>query len=64
MMQAKLDLLSDVVIHKEPKSLLQLWRDKRNTGQWYTFWAVIFYGTLGLLVSLAQLATSIVGLYK
>lgn len=64
MMQAKIDFLVDVVANKQPKSLAELWKDKRNTAQWYTFWAVIFYGTLGLLVSLAQLATSIIALYK
>ncbi|KAG9254380.1 uncharacterized protein F5Z01DRAFT_687065 [Emericellopsis atlantica] len=64
MMQAKLDFLNEVVMHKEPKSSLQLWRNKRNTAQWYTFWAVILYGTLGVLVGLAQLATSVIALYK
>ncbi|KAK4206322.1 hypothetical protein QBC37DRAFT_488184 [Rhypophila decipiens] len=64
LMQAKIDFLNDVIAHKEPKSLAQLWRDKRNTAQWYTFWAVIFYGTLGLLLAVAQLTTSIVALYK
>ncbi|KAK0645778.1 hypothetical protein B0T16DRAFT_411918 [Cercophora newfieldiana] len=64
MMQAKLDFLNEVVVHKEPKSLLQLWRDKRNTAQWYTFWAVILYGTLGILIGVAQFITSLLALFK
>lgn len=63
MMQSKLDFLNTVIQHKEPRSFSQLWKDKRNTHQWYTFWAIIFYGTLGLVIALAQLAVAVIQLY-
>lgn len=63
MMQSKLDFLNTIIQHKEPRSFSQLWKDKRNTHQWYTFWAIIFYGTLGLVIALAQLAVAVIQLY-
>lgn len=62
MMQSKLDFLNTIIQHKEPRSFSQLWKDKRNTHQWYTFWAIIFYGTLGLVIALAQLAVAVIQL--
>ena len=32
----------------------ELWRDKRDSAQWLTFWAVLFFGGLGLLLALLQ----------
>lgn len=63
MMQSKLDFLNTIIQHKEPRTFSQLWKDKRNTHQWYTFWAIIFYGSLGLVIALAQLAVAIIQLY-
>lgn len=63
MIQSKLDFLNTIIQHKEPRTFSQLWKDKRNTHQWYTFWAIIFYGTLGLVIALAQLAVAVIQLY-
>ncbi|KAK4200759.1 hypothetical protein QBC40DRAFT_253763 [Triangularia verruculosa] len=54
MLSAKLDYLYNRLSQAEPTTLRQLWRDTRNTNQWYTFWAVIFYGTLGLVLAVVQ----------
>jgi len=56
LLSARLDFLQTHVLQAKPKTLARLWRDKRNTHQWYTFWAVIFYGTVGSLFSLVQIA--------
>lgn len=53
-------------LRQQPRRIRDLWRDRRNPLQWYTFWAVliiggatILLGVLQLLVSTAQLVTSI-----
>ncbi|KAI1626107.1 hypothetical protein EDD37DRAFT_330833 [Exophiala viscosa] len=45
---------------QKPGGIRGLWADKRDSGQWYTFWAVIIIGGLGLLVSFLGLVAGIV----
>ena len=51
---AKILFISKQVRLQEPTSLVQLWRDKRNTLQWWTFWAVIVFGTIGTVLAAIQ----------
>jgi len=51
---ARLQCLSEHVRLQEPKNLGQLWRDKRNTLQWWTFWAVLVFGFVTVLLAVAQ----------
>jgi hypothetical protein len=37
-----------------PRTWVQLWRDKRNSAQWMTFWAVIAFGAFGSLMAFLQ----------
>lgn len=53
-------------LRQRPSKLTDLWRDRRNPLQWYTFWAVVLVGgvanilaALQLLVSIIELQTSI-----
>ncbi|OBS19719.1 hypothetical protein FPOA_11443 [Fusarium poae] len=55
---ARLSRLQDYILRQNPKSLRMIWRDKRNPYQWYTFWAVIYIGGFGILLSLVQVALS------
>ncbi|KAK7959516.1 uncharacterized protein PG986_004370 [Apiospora aurea] len=43
---------------QEPTTLKQLWRDKRKTLQWWTFWAVIVFGSVSTVLSVAQTVLS------
>lgn len=38
----------------KPRTWTELWRDKRDSAQWLTFWAVICFGGLGLLFAFLQ----------
>ncbi|KAH0544773.1 hypothetical protein FGG08_001140 [Glutinoglossum americanum] len=38
----------------KPRGWRELWRDKRDSTQWFTFWAVIIIGGSGILLSLIQ----------
>lgn len=44
---------------QKPLTLWQLWKDKRDTLNYYTFWGVIFFGGLSVFLALFSLAVSI-----
>jgi hypothetical protein len=41
LLQAKIDVLQNHIRKQEPKTLEQIWGDKRTASQWYTFWVAI-----------------------
>lgn len=41
-----------------PTGLRALWRDKRNTLNYYTFWGVIVFGTLSVVLAIFSLGVS------
>lgn len=43
-------------LSQKPNKISDIWRDRRNTIQWYTFWAVIFLGGFGLVIGVVQMA--------
>ena len=47
----------------KPKGLRELWKDKRDSLQWYTFWAVVFLGITGVILGLLQFGLAIVQAY-
>lgn len=47
-------------MRRQPSKVRDLWRDRRNPLQWYTFWAVIVVGAVGLLLAFLQLAVGLV----
>ncbi|KAI5846861.1 hypothetical protein BZA05DRAFT_405682 [Tricharina praecox] len=44
----------------KPNGIRGLWKDKRDSLQWYTFWAVVCLGCFGAIVAVLQLALSAV----
>jgi len=48
---------------QQPSRVRDLWRDRRNPLQWYTFWAVIVVGGLTVILAILQLAVSVAQLY-
>lgn len=51
--------LQEFNLRQQPSQLRDLWRDRRNPLQWYTFWAVLVVGGLSLLIGILQLAVAI-----
>lgn len=37
---------------------LALWKDKRDSLQWFTFWAVLIVGSFSIFLAMASLAVS------
>ena len=60
---ARLLTLQAFNLRQEPSRIRDLWRDRRNVLQWYTFWAVIFVGGLTILLALLQCLIAAAQLY-
>lgn len=56
--------IQDYVRGHNPHNFIALWHDRRNVSWWWTFWAVIVIGGLGLLFALAQTILAILQLVK
>ncbi|KAI3551736.1 hypothetical protein CABS01_04533 [Colletotrichum abscissum] len=41
-------------LRHKPRRLTDLWRDRRNPLQWYTFWAVLWVGGAGIILDIIQ----------
>ncbi|OJJ42595.1 hypothetical protein ASPZODRAFT_20364 [Penicilliopsis zonata CBS 506.65] len=50
-------------LKQQPSRVRDLWRDRRNPLQWYTFWAVLWLGGISTLLSVVQIAIGIVQTY-
>ncbi len=44
----------------QPRGWNELWRDKRDSAGWYTFWVVLVFGGIALLLSALQVVLQIV----
>ena len=51
--------LQQFSLRQSPSKLTDLWRDRRNPLQWYTFWAVLLVGGVANILAALQLAVSI-----
>lgn len=45
---------------QRPKGLRALWRDRRDSNTYYTFWFVVIFGSLSVFLAAGALAVSIV----
>lgn len=50
-------------LRQQPRRIRDLWRDRRNPLQWYTFWAVLWVGGITIVLALLQLAAGIIQTY-
>ena len=54
MLRFRIAVLEKQLAMSKPRGWRELWRDKRDSAQWVTFWAVIIIGGIGVLLSLCQ----------
>ncbi|KAL8887438.1 MAG: hypothetical protein Q9192_006327 [Flavoplaca navasiana] len=45
---------------RKPRGILALWRDRRDSNTYYTFWLVVIFGCSGVLLGVATLAIAII----
>lgn len=53
-LRSRLVRLVGFAAEKKPRSLKEMWFDKRDSASWMTFWTVLIIGSLGLLLSFIQ----------
>lgn len=53
-LRSRLSTLAYEMSIRKPRSWGALWKDKRDSAQWATFWTVIIFGLISLLLSLIQ----------
>lgn len=50
----RIELIAKELKNSRPTTMRQLLRDRRDTLQYWTFWLVSIYGTIGIILSLVQ----------
>lgn len=55
----RLAKIQEFTLRQQPSKLTDLWRDRRNPLQWYTFWAVLVVGGFSILIGMLQLFVGI-----
>lgn len=56
----RLSELQSYISSQQPNRLTALWHDRRNLLSWYTFWAVLIFGVMGIACSIIQTALAVV----
>lgn len=54
MLRYRISVLQRQLSISTPRTWMQLWRDKRDSSGWLTFWAVIIFGVFGSLMAFLQ----------
>ncbi|KAF2722642.1 hypothetical protein K431DRAFT_266215 [Polychaeton citri CBS 116435] len=57
---SRLAVLQEFNLKQQPSKLRDLWRDRRNPLQWYTFWAVLIIGGISNIIAILQLVVAII----
>ena len=60
--RSRISRLHKVFSAKKPRSWREIWRDKRDSAGWYTFWTVLVFGAASVLLSFCQVLLQIVAL--
>lgn len=59
-LRERLALLLRHLSNKEPRTWKELWLDKRDSASWLTFWALLIFGGLGIILAFIQVVLQIV----
>jgi hypothetical protein len=53
-LRSRIAVVQQQMINLKPRGWREIWNDKRDSAQWYTFWAVIIFGGSGIFLSFIQ----------
>ncbi|KAF2124108.1 hypothetical protein P153DRAFT_350835 [Dothidotthia symphoricarpi CBS 119687] len=59
-LRSKLAVLAHHLSNKRPRTWRELWNDKRDSASWFTFWAVLIIGGMGIILAFMQVILQIV----
>jgi hypothetical protein len=54
----RIKILMQFMEKQKPRGLFALWRDKRDSTSWYTFWAAVILGFAAFIIALASVGLS------
>jgi hypothetical protein len=57
--ETRLRQLSQYMSSQKPRGVVQLWKDNRDSINYYTFWGVIIFGGLSVFLAFLSLAVSV-----
>ena len=60
---SRLLALQEYNLQQQPRRVGDLWHDRRNPLQWYTFWAVIWVGGITIILGFLQVGVAAGQLY-
>ncbi|TGO70957.1 hypothetical protein BELL_0640g00020 [Botrytis elliptica] len=58
-LEHRVRILREYMDRQKPRGFRQLWRDSRDSFNYYTFWGVIIFGVVSIFLAMASLAVSI-----
>lgn len=53
-LRGRIASLQQQMYNLKPRGWRELWKDKRDSAQWYTFWAVIIFGGSSIILATVQ----------
>ena len=63
-LRSRISRLHKILSARKPRSWGELWRDKRDSAGWYTFWTVLIFGAVTILLSFLQVVLQMVQLAR
>jgi hypothetical protein len=63
-LRTRLGRLKDYLDNMKPKTWREMWRDRRNSPEWWTFWTVLTVGSLGLTLSTISTIATVLALWR
>ncbi|KAF2270744.1 hypothetical protein CC78DRAFT_564063 [Lojkania enalia] len=59
-LRSRLATLAQHLSYRQPRTWRELWNDKRDSATWFTFWAVLIIGGIGIFLAFLQVVLQIV----
>ena len=59
-LRCKIAVIINRLSNKRPRTWKQIWSDRRDSPNWYTFWALLLFGGVGMTLAFIQVMLQIV----
>jgi hypothetical protein len=59
-LRSRLAVLAYHFSNKRPRTWKELWNDKRDSASWFTFWTVLIFGGIAIILAFVQVVLQIV----
>ena len=59
-LRCKIAIIANRLSNKQPRTWKQIWNDRRDSPNWYTFWALLLFGGVGMTLAFIQVMLQII----